>query len=134
MTERLIERLRKPGGRLGTLSLSSAAILAVVGAIGVVAMVVSLIAGSDFWADNNTDRAVSLGLFALVFLGAVGFLVEDQNPWVGAALAVVGGVALAMILFWTVLAILIGLGAAVVAIMRARVLLHPDASAAAHPA
>lgn len=129
----MIERLRKPGGTLGTLSITSAAILAIVGAIGVVAMVVSLIAGADFWADNNGDRAMSLVLFALTFLGAVGFLIEDQYPWVGAALAVVGGLAIALILFWTVLAIVVGLGAAVVAVMRARVM-HHGSTTAAHPA
>ena len=129
----MIERLRKPGGTLGTLSLTSAAILAIVGAIGVVAMVVSLIAGLDFWADNNSDRTLSLALFALTFLGAVGFLVEDRYPWLGAALAVVGGVAISMILFWTVLAIVVGLGGAVVAVMRARVM-HHGSTTAAHPA
>jgi hypothetical protein len=129
----MIERLRKPGGTLGTLSLTSAAILAIVGAVGVVAMVVSLIAGLDFWADNNGDRALSLLLFALTFLGAVGFLVEDQYPWVGAALAIVGGLAISLILFWTILAIVVGVGAAVVAVMRARVM-HHGSTTAAHPA
>ena len=129
----MIERLRKPGGRLGTLSLISAAILAIVGAVGVVAMAVALIAGSDFWADNNSDKAVSLVLFALTFLGAVGFLIEDQYEWVGAALAVVGGLALSLILFWTVLAIVVGVGAAVVAVMRARAM-HHGSTTAAHPA
>ncbi|GAA2147181.1 hypothetical protein GCM10009844_24160 [Nocardioides koreensis] len=129
----MIERLRKPGGRLGTLSLVSAAILAIIGAVGVVAMVVSLIADADFWANDNGSRALSLVLFALTFLGAVGFLIEDQYPWVGAALAVVGGVAISLLLFWTVLAIVVGLGAAVVAVMRARVM-HHGSTTAAHPA
>jgi hypothetical protein len=128
----MIERLRKPGGTLGNLSLTSAAILAIVGAIGVVAMVVSLIFDAGFWADDNGDRLISLLLFGLTFLGAVGFLIEDQYEWIGAALAVVGGAALALILFWTVLAIAVGLGAAVVAIMRARAMHHEHP--AAHPA
>jgi hypothetical protein len=129
----MIERLRKPGGTLGNLSLISAAILAIVGAIGVVAMVVSIIADAGFWADDNGDRVISLVLFGLTFLGAVGFLIEDEHEWIGAALAVVGGVALSLILFWTVLAIVVGLGAAVVAVMRARAM-HQGSHPAAHPA
>jgi hypothetical protein len=39
---------------------------------------------------------------------------------------VVGGLALALVLFWAILPILIGVGAAVVAVLRARVLhMHP---------
>lgn len=129
----MIERLRKPGGRVGTLSLTSAAILAIVGALGVLSLLVALIAGSDFWSASDSDKVVGMIFFAVAFLGAVGFLVEDQYPYVGAALAVVGGVALAMVLFWTVLAIVVGLGAAVVAVMRARAM-HHGTTTAAHPA
>ncbi len=129
----MIERLRKPGGTLGNLSLTSAAILAIVGALGVLSLLVALIAGSDFWSASDSDKVVAMIFFAVAFLGAVGFLIEDQYPWVGAALAVVGGVALAMILFWTVLAIVVGLGAAVVAVMRARAM-HHGSTTAAHPA
>ena len=129
----MIERLRKPGGRLGTLSLTSAAILAIVGVLGVLSLLVALIAGSDFWSDSDSDKVVGMIFFAVAFLGAVGFLIEDEYPWVGAGLAVVGGVALAMVLFWTGLAILVGLGAAVVAVMRARAM-HHGSHTAAHPA
>ena len=129
----MIERLRKPGGRLGTLSLTSAAILAIVGVLGVLSLLVALIAGSDFWSDSDSDKVVGMIFFAVAFLGAVGFLIEDEYPWVGAGLAVVGGVGLAMVLFWTVLAIVVGLGVAVVAVMRARAM-HHGSHTAAHPA
>jgi hypothetical protein len=129
----MIDRLRKPGGRLGTLSLTSAAILAIVGALGVLSLLVALIAGSGFWSDSDSDKVIGMIFFAIVFLGAVGFLIEDQYPWAGAALAVVGGVALALVLFWTALAIVLGLGAAVVAVLRARAM-HHGSSTAAHPA
>ena len=126
----MIERLRKPGGTLGNLSLASAAVLAVIGAAGAVAMVVSIIARSDFWSSSNGDKVGALVLFALSFAGAVGFLVMDRLPWVGAALAVIGGLALALVLLWTFVAIVVGLGAAVVGVMRARVLHHGSTPAA----
>jgi hypothetical protein len=124
----MIERLRQPGGTLGTLSLVSAALLALIGIVGAIAMLVSIAADSDFWSDNNSDKVVGLVFFGLVTAGAVGFLIQDRLPWLGAALAVVGGLALALVLFWAILPILIGVGAAVVAMLRARVLhLHPTA-------
>jgi hypothetical protein len=52
--------------------------------------------------------------------GAVGFYFMDRSHWGGAALAVIGGLALAVILFWAVVPIVVGIGAAVVAVMRAR--------------
>ena len=129
----MIERLRKPGGTLGNLSLSSAAVLAIFGAAGVLAMLVSLIAGSDFWSDKDSDKVIALVLFALSFAGAVGFLIMDRLPWVGAALAVIGGLALGMVLVWTLVAIVVGLGAAVVGVIRAREL-HHGSTTAARPA
>ena len=133
MYDRLMQRLRKPGGRLGTLSVASAAILGVVGLVGAVAMILSLAADLDFWADDNGDRFVSLVLFVVVVLGAVGFVIEDEHAWAGALLGVLGGAALALILFWTVLAVAVGIGAAVVAVFRARELQHPSAPTT-HPA
>lgn len=127
----MLERLRQPGGIIGTLSLISALLLAVIGAAGAVAMVVSLVADSDFWSDSQGDKAVGLVFFLIIFAGSVGFVLMDRNPWGGAAVAVVGGLALAVLLFWAVLPIVIGLGAAVVAVLRARALHgHPHATAA----
>lgn len=116
----MIERLRQPGGTLGTLSLVSALVLAVLGAAGVVSLLVALVADSDFWSDTTSDNVIGLVFFAVVFAGAVGFLIEDRSPWLGAALACLGGLALALVLFWAILPIVLGLGAAVVAVMRAR--------------
>jgi hypothetical protein len=127
MYDQLMQRLRKPGGRLGTLSLVSAAILGVVGLVGAVAMILSLVADLDFWADDNGGRFASLVFFLVMMLGAVGFVIEDEHAWAGGVLGALGGAALATILFWTVLAVVVGLGVAVVAVFRARELHHPSA-------
>ena len=127
----MLERLRQPGGTLGTLSLTSALLLAVIGAAGAIALVVSLVADSDFWSDSPGDKVVGLVFFLMIFAGSVGFVLMDRNPWGGAAIAVVGGLALALLLFWAIVPIVIGLGAAVVAIIRARALHgHPHAPVA----
>lgn len=118
----MIERLRQPGGTLGTLSLVSALLLGAIGIAGVITMLVALVTGSDFWSDKNSDVVISMVFFAVTALGGLGFLIEDRSPWTGAALSVLGGLALALLLYWTVLAIVIGLGTAVVAVLRARVM------------
>ena len=118
----MIERLKKPGGNLGTLSLISVFILGLIGTVGVVALLVSLANGSDWWSDARSDKAIGLVFFALVLLGAVGFVVMDRSPWLGAALAVLGGLALATVVFWMIFTIVIGLGIAAVAVIRARAL------------
>lgn len=127
----MLERLRQPGGTLGTLSLTSALLLAVIGAAGAIALAVSLVADSDFWSDSQGDKVVGLVFFLIIFAGSVGFVLMDRNPWGGAAIAVVGGLALALLLFWAIVPIVIGLGAAAVAIIRARALHgHPHAPVA----
>lgn len=127
MYGQLMKRLRKPDGRLGIFSVASAAILGVVGLVGAVAMMLSLVADLDFWADNNSDRVASLVFFVVMVLGAVGFVIEDEHAWAGALFGIMGGAALALILFWTVLAVVVGIGVAVVAVFRARELHHPSA-------
>lgn len=133
MIERLMQRLRKPGGTLGTLSLASAITLAVVGIAGVVAMVIGLISGSDFWSDQDSDMWIAMVFFALGVIGAYGFLIEDHYSYAGAALAVLGGLSIGLVLFWSVIAIVVGVGAAVVAVLRARAL-HGGETTAAKPA
>ncbi|MGH3458608.1 hypothetical protein [Aeromicrobium sp.] len=118
----MIERLKKPGGNLGTLSLISTFVLGLIGTAGVVSMLVSLANGSDFWSDARNDKLIGLVFFALVLLGAVGFVVMDRSPWLGATLAVIGGLALATVVFWMIFTTVIGLGIAAVAVIRARAL------------
>jgi hypothetical protein len=50
----------------------------------------------------------------------------------GAALSVIGGLAVAVVLVWTVVMVVIGVGAAVVAVLRARAL-HAGPSRLATP-
>jgi hypothetical protein len=128
----MIERLRQPGGRLGTLSLASAITLAVIGILGMLAMLVALPSESDFWSDQDSDKVAALVLFAITTAGAAGFVLEDRWPWLGAALSVLGGLALALVLAWTLVAVVVGLGAAVVAVLRARAL-HGGQSHMASP-
>ncbi len=123
------ERLRQPGGTLGGLSLASSVTLAAVGVVGTIALLVSLATGSDFWSDTTSDKVIGLVFFVLTAAGAVGFYFMDRSPWGGAALAVIGGLALALLLFWAIVPIVVGIGAAVVAVMRARAMGHGTTTA-----
>jgi hypothetical protein len=77
-------------------------------------------AGADFWSDQRADQLVSAALFAVVASGAVGFVIMDHRPWLGAAIAVVGSLMMALLLWWAVLPLVLGLVFAVVAVVRAR--------------
>ncbi len=123
------ERLRQPGGALGGLSLASAVALAAVGVVGAIALLVSLATGSSFWSDTSSDKVIGLVFFVLTAAGAVGFYFMDRSPWGGAALAVIGGLALALVLFWAIAPIVVGVGAAVVALLRARAISHGTTTA-----
>lgn len=124
-------RLREPGGTLGVLSLVSTYVLACFGILGVVTTGAALVLGTDWWSDTRSNQVFGLVFFALVLAGAYGFVIMDQRRVLGTVLAVIGGVALATILMWAVLPIVLGLGAAVVAVLRSRAL--PDATAAPAP-
>ena len=123
--------LRSPGGTLGTLSMISALLLLVLGVAGMVGMAADA-AFWNSWSNSTSDNLIAGVFFALTAAGSYGFVLMDRAPWPGAALAVLGGVAFAMVLFWAVLPIVIGLGAATVAVMRARALSHP-VTPAPHP-
>lgn len=116
----MFARLRQPDGILGTLSLASALLLATLGVLGMVSLVIAAVAGSEFWSDERDQQLLSAMLFALMAAGAVGFLIMDQRPWFGAALAVVGGLFMTLTLFWAILPLVLGPGVAVVAVLRAR--------------
>lgn len=115
-----MHRLRQPGGRLGTATVVCAVGLAVLGIAGVIAMVIALPGDSTFWSEKDSDKVAALVCFALATLGSLGFLIMDRNRVGGAALAVVGGLAIALVLFWAVLPLVLGLAAVVVAVLRAR--------------
>ena len=96
----MFTRLRKPGGILGGLSVTAALFLGVLGVLGVVSLLIAAATGSEFWSDEGDEQLVSAVLFAVIAAGAVGFVIMDQQPWLGAALAVVGSLVMALILFW----------------------------------
>ena len=116
----MFARLRQPGGVLGGLSLTAALFLGVVGIVGVVSLLIAAAAGSEFWSDERSEQLISALLFAVIAAGAVGFLIMDQRPWLGATLAVVGSLLMALILFWAILPLVLGPVFAVVAVLRAR--------------
>ena len=118
----MLDRLRQPGGTLGSLSVASALLLGVLGVAAVVSLLVAAAAGSDFWTDDTAGQLISALVFAVVAAGAVGFLIMDRHPWPGAALAVVGALLMALVLFWAILPLVLGPGIAVVAVLRARAL------------
>ena len=116
----MLARLRQPGGVLGALSVTAALFLGVLGVVGVVSLLIAAATGSDFWSDERNEQLVSAVVFAVIAAGAVGFLIMDQRPWLGAALAVVGSLLMALVLFWAILPLVLGPVFAVVAVLRAR--------------
>ena len=129
----MFARLREPGGVIGSLSLAAAIVLAVVGVVGCVALLVSAATGSNFWSDALSDQLVGAGLFALSAVGAGGFLLMDRQPWQGGVLAVVGSLAYALLLWWAIIPLVLGLMFAVVAVVRARGFhAHPTADTPGH--
>ena len=95
------------------------ALLALIGVAGAVSLLFSLATDATFWSDKDSDQWFGVAFFALAFLGAIGFVIMDRQRALGTVLAVVGGLALAVVLFWALLPILIGLGAVFVALKRA---------------
>ena len=126
----MLDRLRTPAGALGNLTVAAFLVLALVGAAGLVWLALDLLFGWESWSDSTGDIVIGLVMFGLALLGAYGFVLMERSPWGGAALAVVGGLAFALVLFWAVVPLVIGVGAAGVAVWRAWVLTHPQAVSA----
>ena len=118
----MIRRLRRPGGRLGTWTVVCAVGLGLIGAVLAALLLLRLVNGGTFWSDNDSDVIIGLVCGALGVAGAVGFVMQDRLPWPGAALAVIGGLAIALALFWALVPALLGLAAVAVAVLRARAL------------
>lgn len=116
----MLTRLRQPGGVLGGLSLTAALLLGALGVVGVVSLLIAAATGSEFWSDQRDQQLISAVVFAVIAAGAVGFLIMDQRPWLGAALAVIGSLLMALVLFWAILPLVLGPVFAVVAVLRAR--------------
>jgi hypothetical protein len=126
----VIGRLRQPGGRLGTATVWLTGLLALFGGAGVVALLISLATDATFWSDNDSDQWIGVAFFAVAFMGAVGFVIMDQQRVLGTAMAVLGGLALAVVLFWALLPLVIGFAAVFVGIKRASRLGGPEATPA----
>jgi apolipoprotein N-acyltransferase len=116
----MFSRLRKPGGWIGGLSVTGFVVLGILGVFGVVMLAIALIADKEWWSDQNSEQVFGLGIFALIALGAVGFLIMDRQVWLGASLAVLGSLVFAVMIFWAILPVFLGLLFAVVAVLRAR--------------
>jgi hypothetical protein len=125
----MLSRLRQPGGWIGGLSLTAFFVLGILGVFGVVMLVIALIADKEWWSDEKGEQVFGVVIFALIALGAVGFLIMDQHVWLGASLAVFGSLVFAVMIFWAILPVFLGLLFAVVAVLRARELngmaVHP---------
>ena len=124
----MFARLHQPGGVIGGFSVAAFLVLGILGVFGVVSLVIAAAMGSEFWSDDRNEQLVSAALFAVIAAGAVGFLIMDRQPWLGAALAVVGSLLMGLILFWAILPLLLGPVFAVVAVLRARGFSHATAS------
>lgn len=101
--------------------------LGVVGGVLAAVLLVRLVNGGTFWSDEDRDVVIGLVCGALGVVGAIGLVLQDRLPWPGAVLAVLGGLAIALALFWALVPLLLGIAAAVVAVLRARRLsTHPS--------
>jgi hypothetical protein len=118
----MFTRLRQPGGWIGGLSVAAFLCLGVLGIVGLVSLLVAAATGREFWSDERSNQLIGAALFALAVAGAFGFLIMDRQPWPGAALAVLGSIAFALVLWWAILTLALGLAFAVTAVLRARVL------------
>src|SRR5680860_1408493 len=116
----MFTRLSQPGGVVGGFSVAAFLVLGVLGVFGVVSLVIAAAMGSEFWSDQRSNQLIGAVFFAFMVAGAVGFLIMDRQPWPGAALAVVGSLLMALILFWAILPLVLGPVFAVVAVLRAR--------------
>ena len=96
--------------------------MAAIGIILAGLLLVRLINGGTFWSDNDDDVIIGLVFGLLGVAGAFGFVMQDRLPWPGAVLASVGGLAIALVLFWALIPLMLGLAAVVVAVIRARAL------------
>src|SRR3954453_23791034 len=126
--------LRTPDGKLGIFSVVATYLLGVVGLIGLASLLIALALGSDFWSDRDSDKVSGAVFFAVMLLGAVGFVIMERSPWGGATLGVLGGLSMALVLWWTLLGLVLGLGCAAVAVMRERALTHRPAHLPGQPA
>lgn len=116
----MLAKLHQPGGALGTLSVIATLFLGIVGVVGIVS---TLIPAWDDDLDMSQSDEVLLGvLCAFMLVGAIGFVIMDRQAWLGAALAILGSVALAISVFWTIVPVVLGVVFAVVAVQRGRTL------------
>lgn len=85
------------------------------------------------WSDTASDNVVGLILFALAAPGAVGVALQPTRSLLGTVLTAAGGLAMALLLFWAILPLVLGPAIAVLAVVRARRLGRTDAGTAAGP-
>jgi hypothetical protein len=110
----MLKHLRQPKGAVGILSVVATLTLAIWGAFVNVAMLI--------WDDDEMttgDEVLLAALGVTMIVGAVGFVIMDRRPGLGATLAVLGSIALAIVAFWTIVPIIVGSTFAIVAVMRA---------------
>ena len=115
----MFARLSQPGGVLGALSVAATLIFTIVAVLGFLSMTAAWTTATGIWSDKG-DRVLGSVLFVAMILGAVGFLVMDRLPLLGALLAIVGSVGLAISVFWTVVPVILGVVFSVVAVKRAQ--------------
>ncbi|HEY7043117.1 MAG TPA: hypothetical protein VH419_05560 [Nocardioidaceae bacterium] len=111
----MLNQLHQPKGAVGIFSVVATLILALWGAFVIVAMLL--------WDDEEMTRGdeVMLVVFgAIMIVGAIGFVIMARRPWLGATLAVVGSIALGVILFWTIVPMILGATFIIVALVRAQ--------------
>jgi drug/metabolite transporter (DMT)-like permease len=113
----MLNRLRQPKGAVGILSVVATLVLALWGVFVIVAMLIL-----DDEEMTQGDEVLVAVLGALMIVGAVGFVIMDRQPGLGAALAILGSIALAIVVFWTIVPIILGIVFIIVAVMRAQAL------------
>ncbi len=135
----MFTRLHRPGGAIGGLAVAAFLILAIYGVLGLASIPIAMATDSEVFSNqgdwsNGDDRVVGYVLFGLMVAGAIGFFIMDRHPGLGATLALLGCLALAIPFFWLVVPVLVGLVFAVVGFTRASWLSEHQPTAPTAPA
>ena len=112
-------RLRHPGGAIGGVCVAATVTFATVGSLGFASVLLAMTGETDLWT-NQSELAAGSVFFAFMIAGAVGFIVMDRLPRLGAALAILGSIVFALNLWWVFFVpVLLGVVFAIAAVKRA---------------
>jgi hypothetical protein len=110
----MLTNLMEPGGRLGYITVVLAFLMAAVGLLGIVLGV------GGVGPVTTGERIGASATGAIAIIGTVGLGLQPTRHFLGAALAVLGAAAVAMMTAWAVVPVLIFPATIAVVFLRAR--------------